>query len=526
MSIVSLSFIGFALATVLLYYIVPKRFRYLLLLAASIFFYISNSVKMGIYVLITAASVYAAALMMDRMGKKASAYLAENKASLTKEQKSAYKKKDKNARKAVMLCALLLNIGLLCVFKYSHFVIGIVNSVTACLGIPAINNSFRLLVPLGISFYTFQTTGYLVDVYWQNVQAEKNPFKMLLFTSFFPQMTQGPVSDFSVMSTRMFEGHAFSYDNFSRGFARFIWGYAKKVLLANMLINFVKGVFASYPSLAGITVLFGIFGYAIQIYADFSGYMDIMCGLCEMMGIELTENFDRPYFAVSVSDYWRRWHISIGTWFKKYVYYPAATAGWNRRLAKRFQSKAVRQNLSATLALLIVWLATGLWHGASTAYAVWGLFNGLFIILSLWLEPVYAKGLKALRIDAEGKAWHVFRILRTFILVAFIKVFPEVGTISQGFGLWTSVFRNLAHGGFISETLSLIGGKYELAIIAGMTLLMYVFSLMKSSVPIRERFAKLPLPVRCAVLAGIFVLVVAFGMSPHSQRGAFMYAQF
>lgn len=407
MALTSLRFLLFAVVLVVVYYAVSKKFQWCILLAASMVFYCMAGLKNVIYILITAASTYGAALGMQRLAESQKAYLREHK-ELTKEEKNAYKSKISSRRKGLMILTLVLNFGILCVFKYAHFALEQVNHVLHLFGSDGFTDTLKFVIPLGISFYTFQTMGYLVDVYWKKVDAQQNFCKLLLFVSFFPQVTQGPISDYAQLSHELFTPHRFTYEAYRDGAERMIWGFAKKMILADLLAPCVSDVFANYGSYAGISVLIGAFFYSIQIYADFSGYMDIVCGLCQILGIRLTENFDRPYFSKSIAEYWRRWHISLGAWFKTYIYYPIAVAKWNQKLGKKAQSrfgKHFGQTVPASLALVAVWLTTGLWHGASWSYIAWGGVNGLLIIFSLWMEPVYEACERRLHINGSAWAW-------------------------------------------------------------------------------------------------------------------------
>ncbi len=410
MSITSVVFLAFLAVVVIAYWAVPnKKYQWCILLAASCIFYLSTGSRNMIFVLTTAVSAYLAARWMQRLSDTQNTYLKEHKAELTREDKKRIKRRGLVQRRWVMAGTMLLNFGILCYFKYLNFVLGQVGILAGFLsGRRSFWSPVDLLVPLGISFYTFQTMGYLADVYWEKVKPEKNFGKMLLFVSFFPQMTQGPISNYSQLSGALFAEHAFSYQDYSYGCQRMIWGFFKKLVVADLLSPYVTEIFASYGKYPGITVLVGAFLYSAQIYADFSGYMDIMCGFTETLGIRLAENFERPYFSKSIAEYWRRWHITLGAWFKTYIYYPIAVSGWNRNLAKRVQKKfgaAAGKSMPATVALVAVWLVTGLWHGASWGYIAWGGVNGLFIIFSLWMEPVYGKGKQKLGIREEGLGW-------------------------------------------------------------------------------------------------------------------------
>ena len=529
MSLTSIWFLVFAATLLIVYYAVPGKYRWMVLLAASMVFYCWAGLKHAVYILITAASTYLAALWMHKLSQQQKQYLKEHKAELSREERSALKKQCKRRRRTLMVLTLVLNFGILCVFKYAHFALAQFNALAALFGGKGIEDTLNLIIPLGISFYTFQTMGYLIDIYWEKYAPEENFFRVLLFVSFFPQITQGPISDFSQLQNELFTPHAFSYDNYSRGFQRMLVGFFKKLVLANLLAPYVQDVFQNYAQYAGITVAIGAVCYSIQIYADFSGYMDIVCGLCEMLGIRLTENFERPYFSKSVAEYWRRWHISLGAWFKTYLYYPIAVAKWNQKLGKSAQKrlgKVFGQTVPASIALVAVWLTTGLWHGASWAYIAWGGVNGLFIIASLWLEPVFDKTKRSLRIREDVWLWRAFQTLRTFALVTLIKVLPEVGSLSDGLGLWKQIFTNFTIPASLRELLPFVTDKTELIVVALATLALFIGSLLQRKNPVRDYFAKIPTPVRIILLAALTIIIVYFGGPASGNAGGFMYAQF
>ena len=528
MSIVSVQFPLFLAGLLILYYIVPKRLQWWLLLAASLVFYAMLRWQSLIFIGITATTVWAAARLIQRLADGEKAFLKAHKADLSKEERSARKARGKARRRRVLVLCLLLNIGLLCAFKYVHFLLAQANSVASWFG-GGVRDRIHWIVPLGISFYTFQTVGYLCDVYWGNIQAERNYFKLLLFTSFFPQITQGPISTYSDLSKGLFAPHSLDAHSFSWGAQRLIWGYFKKMVVANVFSVYVSDVFANYPAYSGLTVFLGALCYSVQIYADFSGYMDIMCGLCQMLGIELTENFERPYFSKSVAEYWRRWHISLGAWFKRYVYYPIAVSRWNQNLgkfAKRRFGKAVGNYLPATLALVVVWLATGLWHGASWAYIAWGGVNGLFIIFSMWMEKVFDKWKRTLRIREEAWLWRAFQVLRTFLLVTLIKVLPEVGTLRQGFSLWKRIFTAPKLPTSLGALLPFVDSRRTF--LAGMlgVGLMFLVSLLQRKKPVRARLDRIPEFLRILLYVALFFVIIYIGVPASGGLGGFLYAEF
>ncbi len=528
MSITSLVFLLFIFLICAIYYLIPQKGQWIVLLIASLFFYIYSSSWAILFVLLTAAVIYGAARWIDALRSKQTRYLQENKATLSREEKKVYKEKNKKARRRIMIAALVLNFGVLCVFKYAHFVIDQINLLLTAVGIPALDNSFSLIAVLGISFYTFQSTGYLVDVYWDTAPVQKNFFKTLLFVSFFPQITQGPISNYGQLGPQLYAGHTFDSKRFAYGFYRIVWGIFKKMVVADCFAILVDDAFANYAGYTGLTCLCAAFGYSIQIYADFSGYMDIMCGCCELFGITLTENFLRPYFSKSIAEYWRRWHVSLGEWFKKYIYYPIGISKWNRSVGKFAQAKFgkhVGQTLPASIALVVVWLTTGLWHGASWAYIAWGGVNGLFIIFSFWMEPMYARINTSLRINSSNIYWKAFQVVRTFVLVTFIKVLPEVGTLSDGIGFISRIFTEHSIPSSFDTLLPGILDKLNfLAAVIGVAGI-FAVSVLQRKKPFRDQFIKLPAVVRIATMGILILMILVFGVA-NDGTGGFMYAQF
>ena len=529
MSILSVSFLLFAVGLLAVYFAVPGRFRWWVLLVFSLAFYALGGLLNLPWMLLTALSVWGAARYIQTNADAEKAYLAAHKGELSKEARSTYKAKGKAARRRALTLCILLNVGVLCAFKYVHFLLAQADAVARLFG-GGVRDTIQWIVPLGVSFYTFQTVGYLCDVYWGKAKAERNPMKVLLFTSFFPQITQGPISAWNDLSDQLFTPHELRYENFSLGAQRMIWGFFKKMVVANILAAYVQQVFAHYNEYAGVAVFLGALCYAAQIYADFSGYMDIMCGLCQILGIRLTENFDRPYFSKSIAEYWRRWHISLGVWFKNYVYYPLAMARWNQKLsksAKKRLGKAFGNYLPATLALVIVWLTTGLWHGASWSYVAWGGVNGLFIIFSMWMEGPYGKWKKALHIREDAWLWRAFQVGRTFLLVTFIKVLPEVGSLRDGLGLWKRILTEHSVPRSLGGLLPFVESYRELAVALLGIGLMFAVSLLQRRGSVREQLGrKLPYLLRIVIFVFLFFLILYFGVPASGGLGDFMYAEF
>ena len=525
MPLTTFRFFIFAIILIIVYFVVPKKAQWIVLLVSSLVFYGLAGIENSFFILITATTTFFAAWWIEDQNKKCKAWLKEHKETLPKEERKAYKQKSVSKRKAVLIITLVINFGLLCFFKYTNFIIDQINALSS--GAPI--DALTLLVPLGISFYTFTSMGYLVDVYWEKNDAQRNYLKLVLFTSFFPQITQGPISEYRQLGHQLYAEHKFDYHNFSWGVQRFMWGLLKKLAIADIAAVYVRSVFENYNDYTGISVFIGALLYAIQIYADFSGYMDMMCGLCQILGIELAENFERPYFSKSISEYWRRWHITLGAWFKTYVYYAVGFsrfAQWVGKKGQKALGKTFAKNMPGTIALIIVWFTTGLWHGANWGYIIWGLLNGVFIIATLWLEPFYTWLKKIFHINESTWLWRAFQVLRTFILVTFIKVLPEVGGLDKGLGLWSRIFTDhtIPHG--IHELLPFVDSGLNFAVMALLTVVLFIFSLIQRKKQVREYFNKLPLVLRVLIIAAVFVIAIEFGARSDGLNGDFLYAQF
>ena len=525
MPVLSVSFILLLIGVFAAYYLVAQRYRWIVLLAASLIFYSAAGLSSLAFMLTTSVTVYASACYMQRVSDGQKAYFKAH--ALSREEKSAVRRRNQRRRRASLVLTLAVNLGLLCFFKYARFAL-------EQLGIRDIAALPRLIAPLGISFYTFQSIGYLVDVYGGNCRPQTSYPRLLLFVSFFPQLTQGPISAYEDLSATLYEGKPPQEKSLRWGLQRMLWGFMKKMVIANTLAQSTSVLFEHYRGYAGIAILLGAFVYLLQLYADFSGYMDIMCGFCEMLGIRLTENFNRPFFSKSISEYWRRWHISLGAWFRKYVYYPIGVSSWNLRLARACRGRLGKHAaacLPPTVALLVTWLCTGLWHGASWGYAVWGLLNGLFIILSLWLAPVYERTRALLHIDERSRFWRAFRILRTFTIVALLEVLPEVGTLGDGFRFWSCILTNWRLPAGPAELIPFVywhnfNKTIGFAVAMGCAVLLLVSSLMQRRRPVRAAFNALPVWLQAAALAVLLLLILTFGVQASWGAEGFMYANF
>jgi len=405
MSLISFTFLAFYILLFVLYFTCMKNKQWLLLLVGSLVFYAYASLAYLIFLLFSAITTFLAARYIDSVSDQ----------------------KEKSKKSGRVLCVtLIINLLILCVLKYTNFVIDNINSFRSIYssgGDATLIGHVSWLLPLGISYYTFIVIGYLVDVSRGISKSESNYLKFLCFVSYFPHITQGPINRYEDLSSKLFAKHDIDVVRIRKGLYRILIGLSKKLIIAERLSVYVDRVYGSVSSYDGLTILVAGILYAIQIYCDFSGYMDMVLGLSGMLGIDMAENFNLPYFATSIADFWRRWHITLGAWFKDYLYYPVLRSTLARKITKALKKSKIKYSktfirmVPTVIALLITWCATGIWHGASWHYGLWGLYHGVLIILGTIFAESFKKLNKKLHIKEESTCLMVFRIIRTFILV-------------------------------------------------------------------------------------------------------------
>ena len=418
MPFTTLSYIVLFAVVFFAYYAIPRKGQWWLLLLASYVFYSYVSAYCLIFLAVTTLVTYAGAVLMDNSLRKQADWVKEFGKSVSREEKKAYKERAATRRRWVLIGVIVALLSLLGVFKYLEFVLQNVSAVAGLIGFPCNSPALNIILPIGLSFYIFQSLGYCIDVQREIVPAERNVFKHALYVSFFPQLLQGPIGDYGRLAPQLFAGHAFDYAQVKFGIQRVAWGFFKKLVIANGLAHNLDPVWTNVGACSGLgswSVI--LFCYAIQLYADFSGYMDIACGCAQMLGVKLDENFNCPYFAKDVADFWRRWHMTLGEWFKNYLFYPLLRSDWNTKLRKSLKGKYAASTFPTVAALAIVWLLIGLWHGASWNYIVYGLYYGVFMVLAVLLDPFY-QGLKARFPKVfDSKAYSLFQMVRTFLIV-------------------------------------------------------------------------------------------------------------
>ena len=530
MSFTSYSFLAFLVLMFGAYFVTPYRFRWVTLLLAGYVFYAFSGIENFIFILVTTLSSYAASTVMKRMSDREEAYLSENKESMEKEERKAYKAKWKKKRRTVLIIALVFNFGILATLKYSAFAVNTANTVSGLFGVEPMKLP-SLLLPMGISFYTFSTMGYLIDAYRGRAKIEKNPAKLALFVSFFPQLIQGPISRFSELEPQLISPKPFSSKSFFFGLQRIIWGFFKKLVVADRILVAMNALLGSPDSYGGGYVFLLIIFYSIQIYADFTGGIDITVGIAESLGIKLAENFKRPFSSKNTKEYWERWHITMGSWFRDYIFYPMSFSRSMMNLSKKAQ-KRLGKNIGAKIPLyissIVTWFVTGIWHGAGWNFIVWGLLNCAVILVSDELTSLYRRFHSKFPKLLENKAYLGFMSVRTFLLMGLIRSLDCYRNVGRTFSMWGSMFTakgwgEMLGGGIFDLGLSL----FDFAVIGVGCVIMYAVSKISGD----ERVIREKLyvrPVLCATLMTMLTLSVLLlgAYSIGYDASSFIYTQF
>lgn len=540
MSYTTFNFFVFVLATVLAYFLFPvKKQKWVVLLAASYVFYLFAGYKYVVFILFTTLTTYLFGLWIDKISRSSKDILKKNKKDWDREQKKKFKNSTKIKKRLVMALVLVINFGILAFLKYYNFFAGSLNDVAGVFGFDFSAPALKLVLPLGISFYTFQSMGYIVDIYREKFVPEKNPLKLALFVSFFPQIIQGPISFYDQLARQLYEPHKFDFTNFKYGCELILWGYFKKLVIADRAVIAINAVTADYASYGGTAITFTVLLYALQLYADFSGGIDISRGIAKIFGIEMAENFKRPYFAKNINDYWRRWHITLGAWMKNYLFYPLAMSNLFINASKKMKNSKfgatkagahIAKVLPTSIASLIVFLMVGVWHGANWKYVAFGLWNGGIIMLSILLKPVFEFVQKKLRINVHSFGYDVFQMLRTFIVVLIGYVFDIAPNFTGAVDMIKrSVFnQNFSEGRLQISTLGL-GKKDCLILLVGMMIIFTVSVIQErnSAATLREILDRKSIVLRWGLTLLCMLTIVVFGIyGPGYNPAEFVYMQF
>ena len=403
----SMRFLFFFAIVTAMYFAIPYRFRWILLLGASYYFYISWKPAYVILIIITTLFTYSACL---RMGKIAT----------------------KSKRKTILILSLFFNLGFLFVFKYYNFFNDSLRTVFQYYNLFYGNPALNFLLPIGISFYTFKNLSYAIDVYRGDKSPEKHLGYYALYVAFFPQLLAGPIERAKRFLPQLFEKFDFDYWRVTNGLKLMLWGLFQKMVIADNLAPLVDSVYNDPTHHSGVGLVLATLFFAFQIYCDFAGYSDIAIGAAQVMGFTTMDNFNCPYFSKSIPEFWRRWHISLSTWFRDYLYIPM---GGNRVSIPRWYFN-----------LFIVLLICGSWHGANWTFVVWGGLHGLYLVISAFTRNIREKIHNAMSLDRSPRLHNYFKLMVTFSLACFAWIFFRANSISDALYIISHLFTGW--GGF------------------------------------------------------------------------------
>ncbi len=526
MQFISYSFVIFWALFFALYYLVPKKLQWYVLLAASLIFYLVGLRGFPLNLLLTGITTYGCGIYLERKLKQEKEGLGQ---CAGREQKKALKAEFQKKRKRVQILYIVFNLGLLVFYKYAVVSVPVIETVTgAHMGFLE-----KVIMPLGISFYTLAAISYVVDAGRENCRVEKDPLKVLLFLAYFPSVTQGPFNRFAGMKEQFEREHVFQYGRMLRGIQRFVWGAFKKLVVADRIGIFVDRVYGVDASFVpGSIFVCATVLYMLQLYADFSGYIDMAAGVSETFDIMLPENFRRPYFAKSVAEFWRRWHITLGAWFKDYVMFSFVMSGIGRKIGKACKNKwnGLGRQVAPVIGTMLVWFFTGIWHGRTISYMLWGVYYGLIMSASLVLAPVYEAWKEKIPGKVKGSAgWTFFCMLRTWLAVFLADVLIRSESLAQAGAVFISFVTRLSIRSLFSGEITSYGlNKYDFLLLVPVLLIWLFVSVMEErGLDVRAVLSGKPLLVRWACYYGIVLLLLITGIYGGSyDTAAFMYQSF
>ncbi len=505
----SFCFLCFYTCILIVYYLIPKKTQWMFLLAMSVGYYLLTG--NGILILYPIAACLAAYVGIRIMSGT----------------------EDERRRKTALFLVAGLLLGILVVLKYVNFAVNTVNGIAMMFGAgDGVLEGLRLMAPLGVSFYTFSVLGYVIDVYNGIATPQKNFLKLALYGMYFPVILSGPILRYREDGEQFFEPHSFDYKQVTFGLQRMVWGFFKTLVISermNLVVNTVYGNYEQYP---GVYIWIAAICYVFQLYTNFSGCMDIVLGMSQTFGLKLPENFQTPFFSKNISEYWRRWHITLGVWMKEYIFYPLlrtdAFAKLGKKMKERFGKKRGKQ-LTTFVGMFVLWFTVGVWHGGDWKYVIGsGLLHWCYIVTGELLTPFFQKTMERMHVKPQSKWLDVFRMVRTFFLVCIGLVFFRAESVSHAVHmLWKAVsvwnVGALFDGSIFTLGLDMI--EFVIAVVS--LLILLAVSLLQQKGSVRERIAGMKLPVRWMIWYALLFYTILLGYyGPGYSAAEFIYQGF
>ncbi len=502
-----LFYIGFVPFLMIVYSLFPKKYRWIVLLLGNYVFFFCYSKFLITYNLITTLLTYL-------IGKKL--------ASMKKAPEGVDRKHFKKKKKRILALSVVLNLCVLIALKYTNFLGGLFLGTSW--------TTINIGVPLGISYYTLQNISYLEDVANKKCEGAHSFFELSLYNSFFLTIMEGPITRFSDMINQMKAGNSITPDHFVFGGERMIWGLFQKLVISDRLNGVVNTLFSNYQNSGALCLLAAVL-CTIQLYMDFKGTIDIALGIGKIFDIEITENFRQPFFAKNASDFWRRWHITLGAFLRDYVFYPVSLSKPIQKLTKwckKHCGNTIAKYIGPTIALFCVWMCNGLWHGANMTYIVYGLYYFVFMVFEMLLEKPFEHWCEAHHLLVNGIVIRTFRFLKLFIIVIIGEMLSRATTVRDGWTMLKSIFVNFNMDELITEfpTLGLTAREWVI-IVLSFVVVIVVSILKEKKISIHGLLYQIPTPLRWSFVYGLIFAIILFGAyGPGFDEVAMMYAGF
>lgn len=485
----SFSFLYFFPVVVVLYFVFPKKLRWFWLLITSYFFYMNWNPKYALLILTSTIITYLSGIYIEKANKNGS-----------------------GNKKLYVAISFISNLAILIGFKYFNFINENVTLLFNQIGVNWEVSNLNILLPVGISFYTFQALSYTMDVYRGDIKATRHFGKYALFVSFFPQLVAGPIEKSANLLPQFDRNIKFDYNRIKDGLIMMMWGFFKKIVIADRLAILVNTVYNNPSEYTGFELIIATFFFAFQILCDFSAYTDIAIGAAKILGFDLMKNFDRPYFSKSIPEFWRRWHISLGAWFRDYLYFPLGGSRVSK--LKKYRN------------IMIVFLVSGIWHGASWNFLIWGFLHGIYQVIDLSSYPLMMKLNQSLKIDTSSFGYRFYKVLLTFSLVTFAWIFFRANTLADAYYIVKNIFvfnPEIFFGNEIYE-LGLEERELKIAIISIIVLL--IANLMERKFNLMNLLRKQHIIMRWGFYTFFVLYILFYGIYGDSDKAAFIYFQF
>lgn len=488
----SFEYFLFLPAVVLLYFLLPFKWRNPLLLIASYYFYMSWKWEFGSLLLLTSLVHYFTALKIQGSANPLS-------------------------RRLWLTLAIVLSLGVLGYFKYAGFFVSEAKALLASFGLEVRQSYLKIILPVGISFFTFQGLSYTIDVYKEKIRAEKNVIDLLLFVSFFPTLLAGPISRATSLLIQLKEQQHFSSDRLLQGAKLIVWGLFKKAVIADRLGSYVDQIYASPEVFGGSTLFLASLFFTFQLYCDFSGYSDIAIGSANILGIRLVQNFNIPYLASSVGEFWKRWHMSLTAWFRDYVFLPLSFAlSWR---IKRERVMLIKTDMFIYIvASLVTWLLTGLWHGAGYTFLIWGMLQCLMLVFYRWQTKPAKKLYRKLGISQKNIFILLAGTMLTFVAVMISWVFFRAENVGEAGYILAHMFTGWSKMPYLGPS------AFETVLGLALIILLIIIKVLqyRGVVSIYMSSSSAPRSLRWVGYALLLVMIAMFGITSDQ----FIYFQF